>query len=202
MKLFGASGHAKVIIDILDSQGIAVEGIFDDNKEIKKILDYQVDESSMDSPLIICIGDNKIRRKLVERFAAFEFGKAIHATAQLSKYASVGEGTVMMHGAIVQASSVVGKHCIINTGASVDHDCTIEDFVHLSPQVTLCGNVHIGEGTHIGAGTVVLPGVSIGKWCVVGAGSVVAKDLPDFVLAVGNRCEIKKRGINQEVLMR
>ena len=53
----------------------------------------------------------------------------------------------MMHGAIVRASSVVGKHCIINTGASVDHDCTIEDFVHISPQVTLCGRLRIGEGT-------------------------------------------------------
>lgn len=75
----------------------------------------------------------------------------------------------------------------------------IEDFVHISPQVILCGRLRIGEGTHLGVGTVVLPGVRIGKWCVVGAGSVVAKDLPDHVLAVGNRSKIIKRGINEEL---
>ena len=192
MKLFGASGHAKVIIDILESQEIAVEGLFDDDQDIKSILDYPVNASTIGSPLIISIGNNIIRRKLVERFAAVEFGKAIHPAAPLSKYASLGEGSVMMHGAIVQAGVKVGKHCIINTGASVDHDCVVGDFVHLSPQVVLCGNVHIGEGTHIGAGSVVLPGVNIGKWCVVGAGSVVTKNLPDNVLAVGNRCKIIK----------
>ena len=84
------------------------------------------------------------------------------------------------------------KHCIVNTGATVDHDCELQDYVHISPNATLCGNVFVGEGTHIGAGSVVLPGVKIGKWSVIGAGSVVAKDIPDRMLAVGNRCKIVK----------
>ena len=86
----------------------------------------------------------------------------------------------------------VGRHCIINTGASVDHECVIEDYVHISPHSTLCGNVSVGAGSWIGAGTTVIPGVKIGKWSVIGAGSVVTKDIPDRVLAVGNRCEIIK----------
>lgn len=192
MNLFGASGHAKVIIDILESQEIMIEGIFDDNQEIASLLSFPVNQSSVKGPMIISIGNNKIRKSVSERFSDLVYGIAIHKSALLSKYASLDIGTVMMHGAIVQAGAVVGKHCIINTGASVDHDCVIDDYVHISPQVTLCGNVHIGEGTHIGAGSVVLPGVSIGKWCVVGAGSVVSKNLPDHVLASGNRCEIKK----------
>lgn len=98
-----------------------------------------------------------------------------------------------MQGAIVQACAHIGKHCIINTGASVDHECIIEDFVHISPHSTLCGNVHVGEGAWIGAGTTIIPGVKIGKWSVVGAGSVVTKDIPDGVLAVGNRCKVIKK---------
>lgn len=117
MNLFGASGHGKVIIDILESQGIAIDGIFDDNQEVKSLMSFPVNEHVMAGPLIISVGDNKIRKKLSERFANFEFGRAVDKSALLSKYASVGEGTVMMRGAIVQAGSVVGKHCIINTGA-------------------------------------------------------------------------------------
>lgn len=117
MNLFGASGHGKVIIDILESQGISIDGIFDDNQEVKSLLSFPVNEKVMSSPHIISIADNKLRKKLSERFANFEFGQAIDKSVLLSKYASVGEGTVMMRGAIVQAGSVVGKHCIINTGA-------------------------------------------------------------------------------------
>ena len=97
-----------------------------------------------------------------------------------------------MQGAVVQSCGCIGKHCIVNTGTSVDHECVIGDYVHISPHSTLCGNVHVGEGSWIGAGTTVLPGVKIGKWSVIGAGSVVAKDIPDGVLTVGNRCRILK----------
>ena len=97
-----------------------------------------------------------------------------------------------MQGAIVQSDVCIGSHCIINTGASVDHECLIADYVHISPHCTLCGNVQVGEGTWIGAGSVVIPGVKIGKWSIIGAGSVVTKDIPDGVLAVGNRCKIIK----------
>ena len=95
-----------------------------------------------------------------------------------------------MQGAIVQSCVQVGKHSIINTGASVDHDCVLGDFVHVSPHATLCGNVSVGEGTWIGAGAVVIPGICIGKNCIIGAGSVVVKDLPDGVKAYGNPCKI------------
>ena len=68
----------------------------------------------------------------------------------------------------------------------------IANFVHISPNSTLCGNVQVGEGSWIGAGTTILPGGKIGKWCTIGAGSVVSKDIPDYSLAVGNRCKILK----------
>lgn len=99
---------------------------------------------------------------------------------------------MIMQNAVVQSSSKIGKHCIINTSASIDHDCLIEDFVHISPNSALCGNVKVGEGTWIGAGSTIIPGVKIGKWSIIGAGSVVTKDIPDYSLAVGNRCRVIK----------
>jgi len=192
MYLYGASGHAKVIIDILLSQGIQITGLYDDNESIETLLGYPVfHKTDISSPLIVSIGDNKIR-KIISQKINVEFATAIHSSAIVSNFSKIDEGSVVMQGAIMQANTIVGKHCIINTGASVDHDCVIEDYVHISPHATLCGNVSVGEGTWIGAGTVIIPGVKIGKWCTIGAGSVVTKDIPDNALAVGNRCKIIK----------
>ena len=193
MYLYGASGHAKVIIDILESSGQKVDGLVDDNPNVEQLQGYPVLHDSKElSPFIVSIGINKIRKKIVDKLVGVSFGSAIHPSAVLSPTASVDVGTVVMQGGIINADAKIGKHCIINTGASVDHECIIEDFVHISPHSTLCGNVHIGEGTWIGAGTTILPGVTIGKWSIIGAGSVVDKDIPDGVLAVGNRCKTIK----------
>lgn len=198
MFLYGASGHAKVIIDSLKAMGVLVSGLFDDNPEVKMLLDYPVfgpfdAERLGNNSLIVSVGVNTTRRNIVDKLPLdIAYGKAIHPSAIVSGYASVGNGTVVMQGAIIQASAVVGAHCIINTGASVDHDCHVGDFVHVSPHATLCGNVSVGEGSWIAAGATIIPGIKIGKWCVIGAGSVVTKDIPDYSLAAGNRCKIIK----------
>ncbi len=193
MYLYGASGHAKVIIDLVKSEDKDIKGLVDDNESVNELLGYQVLHSTPENgSFIISIGDNKIRKKVSEKLTGCQFDIAIHTSAIISTNATIGEGSVVMQGAIIQSSVEVGKHVIINTGASVDHDCNVEDFVHISPQATLCGNVTIGEGTWIGAGTIITPGVTIGKWCIIGAGSVVTKNIPDRCLAVGNRCKIIK----------
>lgn len=193
MYLYGASGHAKVIIDILESMNIDVSGLFDDNRVISELLGFPVyHEIKENIDLIVSIGENEIRKNVVEKLSDVNYVKAIHSSAIISKRSTIDAGTVVMQGAIVQSAVTIGKHCIINTGASVDHDCVVEDFVHLSPQSILCGNVHVGEGAWIGAGATIIPGVRIGKWAVVGAGSVVTKDIPDYALAAGNRCKIIK----------
>ena len=192
MYLYGASGHAKVIIDILKSKNIIIDGLYDDNNSIKRMLDYDVYPTDfINGPLIVSIGDNKIRYNIVKSLST-EFAHAIHKSAIISKYAKIDIGTVVMQGAIIQSCANIGKHCIINTGASIDHDCQIEDFVHISPGSVLCGNVTIGEGSWIGAGSTIIPGVKIGKWSIIGAGSIVTKDIPDKVLAYGNNCKIIK----------
>lgn len=190
MYLYGASGHAKVILEILELMQIPVNGLFDDNSDIHSILGYPVmqfqeaDIQEIDK-LIISIGLNKRRMEIAARLHV-PFGYAIHPNASISTRSEIGIGSVIMAGVTLNSSTCIGKHSIINTNASVDHDCIVGDFVHISPNVTLCGGVTVDEGTHIGAGTVIIPGVKIGKWSIIGAGSVIIHDVPDNVTIVGN----------------
>ncbi|MBQ7856527.1 MAG: acetyltransferase [Alistipes sp.] len=193
MYLYGASGHAKVIVEILEACGIEVEGLFDDSEAVESLFGYPVCRygEEHNGQMIISIGNNGVRRSIAERVGG-KFGVAIHPSAVISPRAAIGEGSVVMQGAVVQAEAKVGRHCIVNTGATIDHECHLGDYVHISPNATLCGNVTVGEGTQIGAGAVVVPGVHIGKWSLVCAGSVVTKDIPDNCIASGNRCEVVK----------
>lgn len=194
INLFGASGHAKVIIDIVKAQGDDVGRLYDDAPHCSEIHGYPVDKSSdsgVVGPMIISIGSNRVRKMIAERFNV-KYAKAVHPCSIISPSVIIGDGTVVMQNALVQADASIGCHCIINSGASVDHECRIGDFVHISPHATLCGNVHVGEGTWIGAAATVIPGIKIGKWCTIGAGAVVINDIPDGVTAYGNPCRIKK----------
>jgi len=192
MYLYGASGHAKVILEIIESMGLTVQSIFDDNHALTELKGHPISHQwHGEEPIIISIGNNAIRKKIAEQLHC-KFGTAVHSHAICSDSAHIAEGTVVMHGAIIQPDVTIGRHCIINTGASVDHECVLGNYVHISPHATLCGNVHVGEGAWIGAGATVIPGVSIGKWSVIGAGSVVLHDVPDHVVAYGNPCKIKR----------
>ena len=182
MILFGASGHAKVIIDILEGNGVQVEKIYDDNPRTDNIFGIGVEHSSQ-------IGEN--RKKISEKYK-FQYQIAVHKTATISVHSKIGEGTVVMANVAVNPSVEIGKHCIINTGAVLEHDCKISDFAHISPNVALAGNVEVGEGTHVGIGASVIQGIKIGKWATIGAGAVVIKDVPDFAVVVGSPARIIK----------
>ena len=187
MYLYGASGHAKVIIDLLEAEGIAIDALYDDHASATDLFGYPIlRPERVEGPLIVGIGDNAVRKRIAERLTC-TFGSAVHPSAVVSPRASIGEGTVVMQGAVIQSDARIGRHCIVNTGATVDHDCIVGDFAHISPNASLCGNVHVGEGTQIGAGSVVVPGIRIGRWSLVCAGSVVTRDLPDGCIAAGNR---------------
>lgn len=193
MYLYGVSGHAKVIKEILESSGEQINGVVDDDLDLKVFSGMPVmHNAGTMQPFIVSVGNNRARKKIVERLNT-TFGKAIHPSSVISPSAVINEGTVVMPGAIINAEALVGKHCIINTGAVIDHECLLEDFVHVSPNATLCGNVKVGEGTWIGAGSTVIQGVKIGKWSQIGAGSVVVDDIPDGVLAYGTPCKMIKK---------
>jgi sugar O-acyltransferase (sialic acid O-acetyltransferase NeuD family) len=192
--LYGAGGHAKVIIDILKSNHITVPEIFDDNPDIRTFMGIPVSHTNIRFPLIISIGDNSVRKNIADRFDKQIFSPAILAQpVTISDSAFIDDGTVVMQGVIIQSSAKIGKHAIINTRASVDHDCLIWDYVHIAPGAILCGNVEVGEGAFIGAGTTIMQGIKIGKWSVIGAGSVVVRDIPDNVIAFGSPCRIIKQ---------
>jgi sugar O-acyltransferase (sialic acid O-acetyltransferase NeuD family) len=196
--LYGAGGHAKVIIDILKSNQMIVSGIFDDNPDIETFMGIPVSHTDIHSPLIVGIGNNSIRKRIVDGLDKKIFTPALLAkSVTISDSALIEEGTVVMQGVIIQSSVKIGKHSIINTQSSIDHDCLISDYVHIAPGSTLCGNIQIGEGSFIGAGSTVMQGIKIGKWSVIGAGSVVVRDIPDNVTAFGSPCKIIKQNHEQ-----
>lgn len=192
INLFGASGHAKVIMDVLNAQGDKVGSLYDDKLHCEDIHGFKVlkaSEVEVKGPLIISIGSCQIRKLISWRYK-LSYATAIHPSAIISKSVEIGEGTVVMPGVIVNSDSKIGKHCIINTKASIDHECRIGDYVHIAPGCTISGDVEVGECSWIGVGSCVKQGIRIGKNCMIGAGSVVVKDIPDNVVAFGNPCRV------------
>ena len=186
MVLYGASGHAKVIIDILEANGEKIDFIVDDNPELKELLGYEVMRNTgYYDKMIIAIGSCQTRESVVDSIEVIKYLTAVHPSAVVSPRARLGDGTVVMQGAVVQSCARIGKHCIVNTGASVDHDCVIGDFVHIAPHATVLGGVKVGRGSWIGAGSVVKQNVTIGSNCMIGAGAVVICDVPDGATVVG-----------------
>lgn len=197
--VYGAGGHAQVVVDILAAQGVGLRYMYNDAPGNQHPASRNVlpgirivgpdDFGPLDVPVVLAVGINGERAELAQVLDA-RFGRAIHGSVVVAPSARIGEGTTVHQGAVVQANAVIGRHVLINTAASIDHDCVVEDYAHVSPQAALCGHVSVGEGTHIGAGAVVIPKVRIGRWCRVGAGAVVLSDLPDHVTAVGNPARI------------
>lgn len=189
MYLYGASGHGRVVAEIAELNRWRVEGFIDVDPSKRHLMHHPV---SHDIPpgsieVIISLGDNATRKKIVSNHKNFTYPAALtHPGASISGSALLGKGTVVMAGVSINSGAKIGAHCIVNTNASVDHECIIEDFVHVSPNAALAGNVTVKEGAHIGIGACIIQGVTIGKWCTIGAGAVIIRDVPDGVTVVGN----------------
>ncbi len=184
--IIGASGHGKVIADTVLKSGDKVVGFLDDGVEkgtqivgfsvLGKTEDYK---NYADCEFVIAIGDSYIREKIANELPV-KWYTVIHPTAVISSIdVEIGEGTVVMANAVINSSAKIGKHCIINTGAIVEHDNVLEDYVHLSPNVVLSGIVKVGKSTHIGAGSCTKQVLNIASDCVFGAGSVIVKDITE-----------------------
>jgi sugar O-acyltransferase (sialic acid O-acetyltransferase NeuD family) len=195
--IYGASGHGKVIIEILEALECVVRELYDDDANKTTLIGYKVSNhkeilSQPELKWIIGVGDNAIRKKIAVSHL-LDYGRAIHSGANISKRTEIGKGVVIMPGVSVNSSTIIGNHAILNTNSSIDHDCTLHDFVHISPNACLCGGVVIGEGTHVGACATIIPGITIGKWVKIGAGSVIIKDIPDNATVIGNPGKIIKQ---------
>lgn len=190
--LIGGSGHARSLIDCIQASGDQIAGILDDGLKIgDDVLGVpvlgKIDEweAFREHLFLVAIGDNGIRTRIAESMEDVRWYTAIHPAAEVSRYAQVGAGTVVMANAVINSCATVGKHCIINTGAIVEHDNRLEDFVHLSPRVAMGGAVTIKKGTHVGIGAVIRDNQTICGGCVIGAGAVVVKDITEPGTYVG-----------------
>jgi sugar O-acyltransferase (sialic acid O-acetyltransferase NeuD family) len=193
--LFGAGGHGKVIADILELCGIEIGGIFDADLN-RSIWDYKTFEfpgpyNIKKDKLILSIGNNATRKRIAHNIDA-DYTSAVHPSAIISRKSFIDIGSVIMAGTVVNTDTTIGKHSILNTNCSVDHDCLIANYVHISPNSTLCGGVSVGECSQIGTGAIVIPGIKIGSNSIIGAGAVVIKDVPDNVVVAGNPARIIK----------
>lgn len=193
--LFGASGHGKVLKDIIRRRNENLVCFFDDDPEKKTFNGIDVFRYRHDIfenvAVIVSIGENRLRQKVAAKIK-HDFSALIDTSCVIAADAGIGIGTVVLHGSVIQSSTLVGMHCIINTNASVDHDCKIGDYAHISPNATLCGGVTIGEGAHIGAGAIIIPNITVGRWSIIGAGTVIIHDVPDNAVVVGNPGRIIK----------
>jgi sugar O-acyltransferase (sialic acid O-acetyltransferase NeuD family) len=198
--VFGAGGHAKVVVDVLAKmKRYEVVALLDDSAELHgtRRWGFPIWGGREQFPtlrkrgvtgLIVGLGDNRLRQSVYEDAAkaGIKMITAVHPSAQIGSRVRIGAGSLLVAGAVVNVDAEIGDDVIINTGATVDHDCRIGAHVHLSPGVHLAGGVTVGELTHIGIGAVVLPNVQVGRACIVGAGAVVRESIPDGAVVAGN----------------
>lgn len=192
--LYGASGHGKVVAEIAEAMGLQMGGFIDDNPQLEEIWGFPVYSSIPAEAVSVfySVGNNLTRKKLVEKYHHHPSFNLIHPNSYLSTRTYLGCGNVIMAGVIINPDVKIGNHCIINTQSSIDHESVLEDYVHISPNVALAGNVKVKEGAHVGIGASVIQGITIGKWATVGAGAVVIEDVPDFAVVVGNPAKVIK----------
>ena len=198
--LIGAGGHAHACIDVIEQQGqYQIAGLVGMVDEVNTryfgheviAADRDLPQLSKDYPYsLIAVGqihtpDHRIRLYQQAIELGFQLPIIIAPTANVSRYATLGPGTMVMHGAVVNAGAEVGSNCIINTRAIVEHDATVADHCHISTGAIVNGDATIGIGCFIGSGTVIKEGVSVGPRCIVGMGLCVRHNLAAHSRFVG-----------------
>lgn len=202
--LVGGGGHCKSVIEIAESIGYPILGILDKVELVgSSVLGYPIIGTDDDIPsfvgtakFIVTVGHIKnadLRMSISRRIKNAQglFATLIASTAYVSAYATVGEGSVIMHQAVVNSCASIGCGCIINTFANIEHDAIIENFCHISTGVMVNGNCFVGAKTFLGSQSVMVNGVSILGGCVVAAGSVVRKNIVRRGIYSGNPAILK-----------
>ncbi len=181
--IIGAGGHGKVVADLALKNRYRDICFLDDSVKgeyigfpvigtVSDIMKYNDGKTDF----LIGIGSNSVRKRIVEKYSV-NWITLIHPSAQIGLNVTVGKGSVVMAGAVINACATVGEHCIINTAAVVEHDNIIGNFAHISPAAALGGTVRVGEETHIGIGAAVINNIDICDRAVVGGGAVVVKNI-------------------------
>ncbi|EKA3117385.1 acetyltransferase [Vibrio alginolyticus] len=199
--ILGASGHGKVVAEIAELNGYTNIEFFDDRWPGLQNVEHWPVKGNSETLLkiaaqfdltVIAIGNNKIRLEKQNQLstAGAKFSVLEHPRATISRHSQLDKGTVVMAGAVINPFVKVGKACIINTAATIDHDCSLADGVHVSPGCNIAGGVTIGEGSWLGIGSQVKQLISIGTGVMVGAGATVLNHVPDLQTVVGTPAQL------------
>lgn len=202
--VYGAGGHAKAVIDIIEKAGFyRIIGLLDANKcPGTSVYGYEVlgDDAWLASNQtsiiggIIAVGDNWVRSQIAARifsvYPGFAFINAIHPLSSIARGASIGVGSVIMSGAVINSDARIGDHCVFYPNSSLDHDSTLGSFVTLAPNTATGGNVHIGQYSVISIGANIIHGRIIGEHTVIGAGSTVLTDIASNSIAYGTPARV------------
>jgi sugar O-acyltransferase (sialic acid O-acetyltransferase NeuD family) len=189
--VIGAGGHAAVVASTLIAAGNEVVAFYDDDPTtwgtmilgIPVVGPISALSATTCSHFILGIGSNATRKLLAEKLD-FKWATVVHPFAWVHPDVSLGKGTVVCAGAIIQPGAKIGSHVILNTKASVDHHCHVGDYAHIAV-AHLAGGASIGEGAFMALGCTVLPGIHVGAWATVGAGALVTKDVAPNTTVVG-----------------
>ena len=196
LAILGASGHGKVVADAAELSGWNEIVFFDDawpdvkSNSVWPVLGNTADllaSVSEFSGVAVAIGNNAIRLEKLNllRNQGVVLPAIIHPNSVVSRYAKIGDGSVVCAGVIVNADTQVGVGAILNTGCSIDHDCVLAEAVHISPGARLAGGTKVDACAWVGIGAVVRQLITIGANSVVGAGAAVVKDVPEGATVVG-----------------
>jgi acetyltransferase EpsM len=206
--VWGTGGHASVVADIMRlNDDYQIVGFLDDmtpsthnaERHGATILGglERLDSLRREgvSHIIFGFGRSAARLRLSEhvRASGFSLATAIHPEAIVATDASIGVGSVIAAGAVINPGVKIGENAIVNTSASVDHDCSIDDGVHVGPGARLAGSVVVERAAWIGIGAVVIEGLRIGANSLIGAGGVVVHDIPEGVVAYGNPARVVRK---------
>lgn len=196
LAIFGAGGHGKVVADTAALCGWTSISFYDDRSDGKSHGPWEVvgsfDQLLLDlnqfEGVFVALGNSKLRSDKLKflKGAGAKITSIIHPFSYISPYSSVGIGSVVMAGAVINIASSIGEGCIVNTGATIDHDCQVGMYSHICPGAHLAGTVTVGHHSWIGIGSAVSQEINIGSGVTVGAGSVVIDAVPDNLVVVGN----------------
>ncbi len=189
--LVGGGCHAECVLDAILCSGDVPVGILDSRfQELDNVLGVPVLgdiadwKKYSDHEFVVCIGNNTARKNVADSMDV-KWHTVVHPRATVSQFAKIGEGSMILAGAVINPCAKVGKHCIINTCAVVEHDNVISDYVHISPSAATSGNVKIGECTHVGTGAKISNNISVCENCTLGVGTVVVKNITSPGVYIG-----------------
>jgi sugar O-acyltransferase (sialic acid O-acetyltransferase NeuD family) len=206
--IFGAGGFGREVLEIFKEQNKIkrqwnILGFLDENEDLrgKTINNYPALggfdwlNNKRDVGCVIAIGDPKTRKRIAQllKEKGVQFHNAIHPTALISDFVSLGTGVIICAGSIISVNSTINNHVIINLNCAIGHDAVLENFCSIMPGVSISGEDHLGEGVYVGTGATIIQQITIGQWSTIGAGATVLTDVSEKVTAFGLPAKIMKK---------